>query len=602
MEEGRIGTLKELYLVRDALSRKIEDKGYFLSRAIIPPQTIMASSQGEEAMPPAAACLFLVKGSIAALREVQASSQDEKDSFKPLVDEWLKPALGVSSASTSGPASITKTQFEDAVLRLNDLPGVSVETVLTTSKGAWQRPLSGEQYGRICAKMAQKTTSCEAAPKRFVIATHMRRPGAEACTSSAGDEGSPDGNDGGASGQTDPFLSSQDLIPLVNRHNGQVFFGLDNRNNHYVGHVAAEGGGEIYLPPFSPDGWVRGERLGGRYKRMVGEDRLASWDVGGDVWVEDVKVALSYGHSRSLPGGVLLPLELDSVSDTWAFYVSRALLRTRETNITVRGGVEHINTTTTVVDNKLVEDRLRVVRLGATFDGVHLLKDVARLSRWEDLEAFFNLSPAETATLLDVELSQGLRVLGATPDGYLYASREMGQSDFTKLKATLASVWQILPDRLSGVSIYAAASGQWARTPLLVAEQFGLGGKDFGRAFEPAEYTGDHGLAGIAELRWSVDPALDFAPFLHDLQPYLFVDGGRVWQRASDTGIANATVASAGLGMRGNLVFFRAPGFERVGATFDLQGAMPVYRTTAIEHGTDEGMNFFFLLGLRGEF
>ena len=231
LEEGRIGTLKELYLVRDALSRKIEDKGYFLSRAIIPPQTIMASSQGEEAMPPAAACLFLVKGSIAALREVQASSQDEKDSFKPLVDEWLKPALGVSSASTSGPASITKTQFEDAVLRLNDLPGVSVETVLTTSKGAWQRPLSGEQYGRICAKMAQKTTSCEAAPKRFVIATHMRRPGAEACTSSAGDEGSPDGNDGGASGQTDPFLSSQDLIPLVNRHNGPVFIGLDIRKN-----------------------------------------------------------------------------------------------------------------------------------------------------------------------------------------------------------------------------------------------------------------------------------------------------------------------------------------------------------------------------------
>ena len=87
-------------------------------------------------------------------------------------------------------------------------------------------------------------------------------------------------------------------------------------------------------------------------------------------------------------------------------------------------------------------------------------------------------------------------------------------------------------------------SGQYASGPLFSAEEFGYGGQAFGRAYDPSEITGDHGIAASLELRYlGFDPweGITFAP-------YTFYDIGKVWNE--DVGGVDESGSSAGLGMR----------------------------------------------------
>ena len=46
-------------------------------------------------------------------------------------------------------------------------------------------------------------------------------------------------------------------------------------------------------------------------------------------------------------------------------------------------------------------------------------------------------------------------------------------------------------------------SGQYALDPLFASEEFAVGGPVYGSAYDPAEITGDSGVAARAELRYS---------------------------------------------------------------------------------------------------
>jgi hemolysin activation/secretion protein len=82
-------------------------------------------------------------------------------------------------------------------------------------------------------------------------------------------------------------------------------------------------------------------------------------------------------------------------------------------------------------------------------------------------------------------------------------------------------------------------------SPLLLTEQFGLGGDHFGRGFDPSEITGDDGVAGAVELQYTRDPGLSF---LKSYQLFTFYDAGAVWQRAPGSG--HQSLSSVGGGVR----------------------------------------------------
>ena len=99
-----------------------------------------------------------------------------------------------------------------------------------------------------------------------------------------------------------------------------------------------------------------------------------------------------------------------------------------------------------------------------------------------------------------------------------------------------------------------AVSGQLAAQPLLVAEELGIGGGQFLRAYDYGERSGDQGLMAAAELRWQLAPKVGF---VRKPQLYGFLDGGLVDNLRDGAG--GDTLFSTGGGIRSTL-----------GTSFDL--------------------------------
>jgi hemolysin activation/secretion protein len=95
-------------------------------------------------------------------------------------------------------------------------------------------------------------------------------------------------------------------------------------------------------------------------------------------------------------------------------------------------------------------------------------------------------------------------------------------------------------------SVKFAAAGQSASGPLLLSQQFYLGGAAFGRGYGSAEISGDNGLAGSLEVRFDQKTNLRY---WNGYQLYAFVDSGAVWNdgyRLND----GLSLTSAGGGIR----------------------------------------------------
>ena len=142
--------------------------------------------------------------------------------------------------------------------------------------------------------------------------------------------------------------------------------------------------------------------------------------------------------------------------------------------------------------------------------------------------------------LIDVEASQGLDLFNPTDSGTM-RSRVDGETEYQKVLLNLSRT-QTLP---SNFSLLTAFSGQYSADKLLGAEQFSVGGASFGGAYDGAEISGDKGIAGRVELRYSDGTALDYFKWY---QLYGYYDIGRIWSNTQTPD--NPSLASAGLGVR----------------------------------------------------
>jgi hemolysin activation/secretion protein len=137
---------------------------------------------------------------------------------------------------------------------------------------------------------------------------------------------------------------------------------------------------------------------------------------------------------------------------------------------------------------------------------------------------------------------QGIGAFGASRDGDPMLSRFGASGDFSLIDYTFTR-YQKLTDAWS---IRGSVTGQWASAPLLLSQQFQLGGAAFG----PGYFSGDHGVAGSAELRFDQDlKGNAFDRVLKGYQLYTFVEGGKVWDVDRLPG-ASASIASVGGGVR----------------------------------------------------
>ncbi|MBT4908343.1 MAG: ShlB/FhaC/HecB family hemolysin secretion/activation protein, partial [Rhodospirillaceae bacterium] len=266
---------------------------------------------------------------------------------------------------------------------------------------------------------------------------------------------------------------------------------------------------------------------------------------------------VSASHSAIDAGSSSGELNTESESYRFSLRLSHPIIRSRTENLWINGFAEYRNAEEDQSGAENFDDRLRVVR--------------ARLNYNRSGETFFS------SALLRV--SQGVDVLGASEERAGPLSRFDGHPQFTKVSGELSHAQSIY----GGVSAQISAIGQKSANSLLASEEFALGGSRFGRAYDFAEVTGEDGIAGSLELRYSFEDAGDL---FESLQFYGFYDMGAVWNRNASGPFRRHSLSSAGVGLRANLprsIFV------------SLEAAQPLTRPVETSGGNTHPRYFFSL-------
>jgi hemolysin activation/secretion protein len=266
---------------------------------------------------------------------------------------------------------------------------------------------------------------------------------------------------------------------------------------------------------------------------------------------EGLKLGASASQARTRPGYILEPAEVRGEADTISFSAVHPLLRTRNESLLGRAVLDLRNITTDILGTRFIQDKVRVLRLGATW------------------VAFDRL---DGNNVLDIELSNGLD--GAKQDDFL-KSRTGADGNFRKIGFDYERFQRLGAD--FGITL--GAAGQWTDEPLLSSEQFAVGGRRFGRAYEPAELAGDRALAFRME---PVYLGRTDNTWLSSYHLYAFYDAGKVWytDAAPVPNRPAQSLASAGFGAR----LFSS---DRVSATLEL--AKPLTRDVASYQADNKG-------------
>lgn len=274
---------------------------------------------------------------------------------------------------------------------------------------------------------------------------------------------------------------------------------------------------------------------------------------------EGTALTFAYSNIVSEAGTpVLRLLEQRSDSETWSLKLSYPLIRTRQENLNVHLKYEQKDTTNKSLGTITSEDNLRSLRAGFAYDRA---------------DAYDGVNQALA------ELSTGVRGLGAmAPDSSL-KSRADGRVDYQKINLNLSRNQELgyFSPSLSRFSLNVALMGQYAGSGLLSAEECGIGGLQFGRAYDSSEILGDRCLAASVELRYS--PRVNGTPFKY-AQFYTFYDGGFVRNETplSATDPISKSLSSAGLGVRFGLPW-------NIAGT--IEAAKPLTRVVANEGNKD---------------
>jgi hemolysin activation/secretion protein len=254
------------------------------------------------------------------------------------------------------------------------------------------------------------------------------------------------------------------------------------------------------------------EYLAGKYRQILN--------------IEGFAFIFNGTYSAGRPGADLSAFDYRYKSTNFETGLSYALVRSLQRNLTLSGLLFVSESSSNIFGLPFSDDRLRGVRLLLDGDAVDSFKGS---NQW------------------NVTTSQGFKGLGSTQMGSQLASIANGRSDFTKVEAS-ANRTQPLAN---GFSTYVSASSQYGFNPELSGEQCGYGGRDFGRAFDPSQLSGDRCWMVLGELRYDIWKKPD--GIRPATQLFGFVDHGQIYFAHPLPGFPpSASGSSAGGGFRFN--------------------------------------------------
>jgi hemolysin activation/secretion protein len=320
-----------------------------------------------------------------------------------------------------------------------------------------------------------------------------------------------------------PKVEGSDLNVQTERRRWEGFVGADNRDSRYFGPWQAYGGVSLNDP------FEIGDQVSLRYGRSIEGDKMTFYEGQYEMPVGSQGTMLSFlaQHNEGTPD-VASFLNANSDGDTAAIRITHPWVRTRAQTIKTSAAFTWFNGQSEYLDDPDLppssEDRIRALRLGASWD-------------FTDRHGGRNL--------LKGEVSKGLNVLGASSESRANPSREGGETDFTKLQLDAQRI-QDLGDITPGLDLYLAVTGQTSfGNRLLTPEQFGVGGSQFGRGYDPSEITGDSGVAGKVELQYNRQHQIK--DFVVPTQYYGYWDIGKVWSETPRF-VGSQSLSSAGVG------------------------------------------------------
>lgn len=312
--------------------------------------------------------------------------------------------------------------------------------------------------------------------------------------------------------------SDLNLSTEMKKYSG--YFSYDSYGTRYIGPLQVTAGLEA-------DSMVRaGDASHLTLVRTTKGNELQYYDVSHETPLGSNGARISLGTNDAKTNPLFTLSDVDIAGDSQTVYSNfkYPIIRSREKILTFNAGFNYLDSKVTTFDAPLYTDHIRSVKAG------------------------FNTSFSDRFygnNNFDLMLGQGLNILGATNNSTsTTTSRFGGQETFTKITFQ-ANRSQLIHGRYSA---FGTLQTQYSFVPLLASEQFGVGGSQLGRAYDPAEIIGDRGVAGSLELRMDTHPGKFL---LHDAQFYLFYDGGVVWNMKA---VANTkqkqSITSTGAGIR----------------------------------------------------
>lgn len=273
-------------------------------------------------------------------------------------------------------------------------------------------------------------------------------------------------------------------------------------------------------------------------------------------------VSLATNFSNTDPGFDLKPFDVKGRSEFYSLKVAHPFIRSRQENLTGYAVLDSRDVySKSLVDRR--RDHIRAARLGGSF---------------EFLDTLFGAG----VNRAEIEIAKGLGILGASDEGDSELSRSLADPQFFKGNLELQRLQRVT----SQVNLLVAAKGQWSADPLLSSEEFGVGGLDTGRAYDPSEIIGDDGVSGKIEIQWNEPKKISF---VEDYQIFGFFDAGKVWNQDATTSTQKVnSLTSTGLGLRTTLP-----------RQFDADVAVAFPLSREIQTEDDKSPRFYFNLSKR---
>lgn len=307
------------------------------------------------------------------------------------------------------------------------------------------------------------------------------------------------------------------LRPRKDADKTRSYISLDNQGSNYLGPWRV-GAGTRLARVLGSDADIGLSAMGTATSSELRQGSVdAAWPVCG---ASGAVATISGGFTRTQPGGSLQPLDVDGTSKFWQAGISYPIILQRDVSWSVAATFDYKNVATDLLQARVFNDHLRIGTLQTSY---------AFADRWLGSNS------------VSLAYSQGFDILNPRPADATDISRADGKSRFRKAVASASRLQPLF----GAVDLLAQLQAQYAWDPLLSSEEFGYGGAGIGRGYDSSELVGDHGVAGLLELRYT--RALpDYGTVA---QPYAFYDLGKVWN--IDPSARNrASGASAGGGLR----------------------------------------------------